>query len=227
MEAPFQRRIVKTADGSHTLELVGMDEHYHSTFGALQESRHVFIKAGMLALTEKNSVLHVLEVGFGTGLNALLTLLEAEKANLKVFYHALEPFPLQREEYERLNYPALMEEKDQEETFMKFHESEWDKDIEISPGFTLRKESSGLGEANLRAGFFHLVYFDAFGPDTQPELWTQPMFEKVSLAMKAGGILTTYCAKGSVKRAMKASGFDIEKLPGPPGKREITRAIKR
>ncbi|MBW6497908.1 MAG: tRNA (5-methylaminomethyl-2-thiouridine)(34)-methyltransferase MnmD [Bacteroidales bacterium] len=227
MQKNFQRRIVKTDDGSHTLELVGMDEHYHSTFGAVQESRHVFIQHGLLALSGKNAVVNILEIGFGTGLNALLTLLEAEKAKQQVVYHALEPFPLQREEYELLNYPALMKKEGLQQTFINFHESEWDNDIEISPGFTLRKKSSGLGEANLPANFFHLVYFDAFGPDTQPELWTQPMFEKLFLAMTAGGILTTYCAKGSVRRAMKASGLAVEKLPGPPGKREMTRAVKR
>ncbi len=226
MPRNFQRRIVKTEDGSHTLELVGMDEHYHSTFGAVQESRHVFIQHGLQSLSGKISAINILEVGLGTGLNALLTFMVSQKKNLQVYYFALEPFPLKREEYEALNYASLLSETRLQERFLKFHECEWIKDIEFFPGFVFRKEETGLEAASFAGHFFDLVYFDAFGPDTQPELWTQPMFEKVSSAMKPGGILTTYCAKGSVRRAMKASGLNVEKLPGPPGKREMTRAVK-
>jgi tRNA U34 5-methylaminomethyl-2-thiouridine-forming methyltransferase MnmC len=226
MEPKFQRRIVKTADGSHTLELVGMDEHYHSTFGAVQESMHVFIRNGLHSLTGKARSVNILEIGFGTGLNALLTLLESQKIKLKVYYLTLEPFPLEREEFEALNYPRLLPEPGLLEVFLKFHESEWSKDMELVPGFFFRKEITGLEAASLPGNFFDLVYFDAFGPDTQPELWEQPLFEKVYKAMKPGGVLATYCAKGIVRRAMKASGFHVEKLPGPPGKREMTRAVK-
>lgn len=226
MQPNFQRRIVKTADGSHTLELVGMDEHYHSTFGAVQESMHVFIRNGFHSLSGNNEVVNILEIGFGTGLNALLTLIESQKTNLQVYYFTLEPFPLKREEYEALNYPSLLPEPGLHEGFLKFHESEWSKDIELLPGFVFRKEKTGLEAASLPGNFFDLAYFDAFGPDTQPELWTQPLFEKVSGAMKPGGMLTTYCAKGGVRRAMKASGFIVEKLPGPTGKREMTKAVK-
>ena len=226
MKPAFERRIVATADGSHTLELVGIDEHYHSTFGAIQESWHVFIQNGLLSLTGKNTVINILEVGFGTGLNALLSLIESQKAQLQVFYHALEPFPLKREEYVALNYASLLSETGLQEGFQKFHECEWSKEIEFFPGFVFRKEKIGLEAASFAGHFFDLVYFDAFGPDTQPELWTQPLFEKVSSVMKPGGILTTYCAKGSARRAMRASGLAVEKLPGPPGKREMTKAVK-
>lgn len=226
MPPNFQRRIVKTEDGSHTLELVGMDEHYHSTFGAVQESRHVYIQHGLQSLSGGIGAVSILEVGFGTGLNALLTLMATQKKNLQVYYFALEPFPLQREEYEALNYASLLSETGLQEGFLKFHECEWSKDIKFFPGFVFRKEKTRLEAASLSGHFFDLVYFDAFGPDTQPELWTQPMFEKVSSAMNPGGILTTYCAKGSVRRAMKSSGFAIEKLSGPPGKREMTKAVK-
>lgn len=226
MQINFQRRIVITEDGSHTLELLGMEEHYHSTFGAVQESMHVFIYNGFYSLSGGKEVVNILEIGFGTGLNALLTLIESQKTNLRVYYLTLEPFPLQREEYEALNYPNLLPEPGLHEGFRKFHESEWSKDIELLPGFVFRKEKTVLEAASLPGNFFDLVYFDAFGPDTQPELWTQPLFEKVSGSMKPGGILTTYCAKGRVRRAMKASGFTVEKLPGPPGKREMTRAVK-
>lgn len=226
MHQNFQRRLVKTQDGSHTLKLVGLDEHYHSTFGAVQESMYVFIRNGLHSLPGKNEVVNILEVGFGTGLNALLTLIESQKRNLKVYYFTLEPFPLNREEYEALNYAILLSETGLQEGFLKLHECEWSKEIEFFPGFVFRKEKIGLEAASFAGHFFDLVYFDAFGPDTQPELWTQPLFEKVSSAMKPGGILTTYCAKGSVRRALKASGLVVEKLSGPPGKREMTRAVK-
>jgi len=226
MKPVFERRIVATADGSHTLELVGKDEHYHSTFGAMQESRHVFIQNGLLSLSGKNKVINILEVGFGTGLNALLTYIESQKAQLQVFYHTLEPFPLKREEYMALNFAALMNQHGLQETFLKFHESEWEKDIEMATGFVFRKEPKTLQEIDLQTAFFDLVFYDAFGPDAQPELWQQQLFEKVSEAMKPGALLTTYCAKGNVRRAMRASGLAIEKLPGPLGKREMTRAVK-
>jgi tRNA U34 5-methylaminomethyl-2-thiouridine-forming methyltransferase MnmC len=226
MEPRYHRRIVKTADGSHTLKLVGLDEHYHSTFGAVQESMHVFIRNGLHSLQGNARSVNILEIGFGTGLNALLTHIESQKAQLQVFYHALEPFPLKREEYKVLNYPALLNQQGLQEVFLKFHESEWNKDIEMAAGFVFRKEHKTLQEIDLKPCFFDLVYYDAFGPDTQPELWQQQLFEKVSEAMKPGALLTTYCAKGIVRRAMRASGLAVEKLPGPLGKREMTRAVK-
>jgi tRNA U34 5-methylaminomethyl-2-thiouridine-forming methyltransferase MnmC len=226
MEPRYHRRIVKTMDGSHTLELVGMDEHYHSTFGAAQESMHVFIRNGLHFLKGNNEVVYVLEIGFGTGLNALLTLLESQKMKLQVYYFTLEPFPLEHEEFEALNYPSLLAEPGLLEVFLRFHESEWSKDMELVPGFVFRKEKTDLETVSLPGHIFDLVYYDAFGPDTQPELWEQPLFEKVYKTMKPGGILTTYCAKGIVRRAMKASGFHVENLPGPPGKREMTKAVK-
>ncbi|MEE4178032.1 MAG: tRNA (5-methylaminomethyl-2-thiouridine)(34)-methyltransferase MnmD [Bacteroides sp.] len=222
----FQRRIIKTDDGSHSLELVGQGEHYHSTFGAVQESRHVFIQRGLLSLPHKETPIHILEVGFGTGLNALLTFIESQNQGIQVHYFTLEPFPLEREEYEVLNYPQILEQGKYAACFEAFHQCEWDKPVEIAKGFSFHKTRYGLKEAKLSSGFFDLVYFDAFGPDTQPELWEQALFEKVFNAMHSAGVLVTYCAKGMVKRALRACGFTIERLPGPPGKREMTRAVK-
>ncbi len=226
MDSPFERRIVETADGSYTFELIGKKEHYHSTFGAVQEGLHIFIRNGLHCFAGKSNTINILEVGFGTGLNTLLTLLDAMRLNLRVAYLALEPFALEPSEYKMLNYAMVLNQSGLLEEFLRFHESEWNMDIEIMPGFVFRKEKTGLQNALLPENFFDLVYFDAFGPDTQPELWTQGMFEKVGKAMLPGAILTTFCVRGSVRRAMQASGFDVLKLPGPLGKREMTRALK-
>lgn len=222
----FERKIIRTADGSYSFELVGKGEQYHSTFGAVQESRHVFIRHGLLSLPTKKSPLEILEVGFGTGLNALLTLIESRSLGLQVHYVTLEPFPLVKEEYELLNYPEILEGDHKTRSFFAFHQCEWEKDVEISEGFAFHKSRTGLKEASLLPGSFDLVYYDAFGPDTQPELWEQPVFEKVFRTMRPGGILVTYSAKGAVRRALKGCGFKVEKLPGPPGKREMTWAMK-
>jgi len=226
MKKGFERKIITTADGSHTLELVGMDEHYHSTFGAVQESRHVFIRHGLLRISEKETHVNILEVGFGTGLNAVLTLLESQKRGALVHYFTLEPFPLVKEEYELLNYPEVLTEGQGRGSFLALHQSDWEKDVEIAQGFVFYKSKAGLMEAVLPLELFNLVYYDAFGPDTQPGLWDFEVFEKVYGLMRPGGILVTYSTKGAVRRALKACGFQIEKLTGPPGKREMTRATK-
>lgn len=226
MNTPFERRIVETADGSYTFELIGKKEHYHSTFGAVQESFHIYIRNGLLSLSGKSNTISILEVGFGTGLNALLTIIEAMRLNMRVTYLALEPFALEPNEYELLNYTSVLNRSELAQVYFKLHESEWNHDIEIMPGFVFRKEKTGLQTVMLPENFFDLVYFDAFGPDTQPELWTQVIFEKVGKAMLPGAILATFCVRGSVRRAMQASGFEVLKLPGPLGKREMTRALK-
>lgn len=226
MEKDFERRIVKTDDGSHSLELVGKGEHYHSTFGAVQESRHVFIQKGLLILPSKEAPVKILEVGFGTGLNALLTLIESQRLGTPIQYYTLEPFPLLKEEFEALNYPDILGQGKYAEHYLSFHQCPWEREIEISSGFSFFKTKDGLNEANLPFSFFDLVYYDAFGPDTQPELWEEAVFQKVFAAMRPGGTLVTYSAKGVVRRALKACGFNVESLPGPPGKREMTRAVK-
>lgn len=226
MEKGTDRKIITTDDGSHSIELLGKGEHYHSIYGAVQESRHVFIRHGLFSLPVKESSLSILEVGFGTGLNALLTLIESQKLGIHVNYFTLEPFPLVKEEFELLNYALVLKEEPFAMSFLAMHQCTWEKETEISKDFIFHKSITGLMEATLAREAFDLVYFDAFGPDTQPELWTQEVFEKVWSVMRPGGTLVTYCAKGAVRRALKGCGFSIEKISGPPGKREMTRAIK-
>lgn len=215
----IERELQLTADGSHTLFLPEMDEHYHSVNGAVQESLHVFIAAGLRQL-EKDTV-RVFEVGFGTGLNAFLTLQETVvNESLHVDYYAVERFPLAMEIVKQLNYgashPALFE---------KLHAVEWDSLQAITDRFTLFKL---LGDSNtcLLPEGIDLVYFDAFAPDKQPEMWSQTIFDKLYAVMNPGGILTTYCAKGVVRRMMQKAGYTVERIPGPPGKREMLRARK-
>ena len=226
MNQGFERKIIMTDDGSHSLELLGKDEHYHSTYGAVQESLHVFIWHGLHNVPVKESPLSILEVGFGTGLNTLLTLIESQRMGIQVNYYTLEPFPLVKEEFELLNYPLILKGEASEQSFLIMHQCQWEKETEILKGFIFQKSMAGLLEARMPRGKFDLVYFDAFGPDTQPGLWRQEVFEKVMNVMCPGGILVTYSAKGAVRRALKECGFSIERLPGPPGKREMTRAIK-
>lgn len=214
-------QLVVTKDGSHSLFSENFHEHYHSIHGALTESKHVFINAGLKSLAPYLSV-NILEIGFGTGLNCFLTALENDYKRLE--YTSVEAYPVKKEIWEKLNYPEILA-NDQSELFKKIHESEWHKKVQLNSNFSLTKIHSKLGNIELR-GNFNLVYFDAFSPEKQPGLWTIDIFEKINNLMDFGGILVTYCAKGSVRRAMKEVGFDVIKLPGPPGKREMLRATK-
>jgi len=216
----FERRIVSTEDGSSSIYVEGLNEHYHSTHGAVQESMHVFIKYG-LELCEKKSI-SILEIGFGTGLNALLTAILAKEKNLNVQFHTLEKYPLQSQEYLLLNYG---EEFKEENLFLNIHKCEWECDIEISREFTFKKINVDLEFWN-PSNKYDVIYFDAFAPDKQPNLWTETIFKKLYDCLNEVGILSTYCAKGQVKRNLKAAGFVVEPKPGPIGKREITVAIK-
>jgi len=218
--------MVISGDGSNTLFVPALSEHYHSTFGAVAESMQVFIRNGFSCLAPALNSIHILEIGFGTGLNAFLTLIAAETAGKRVIYHALEPFPLEAEIWERLNYPALPGYTDFKSRFGELHRACWDRSVEITPGFTLYKSQVDLKHYLPPAGYFQLVYFDAFGPSVQPELWTEAVFSKLYKGLNPGGILTTYSVKGTVVRAVKDAGFTVEKLPGPPGKRHIMRATK-
>jgi tRNA U34 5-methylaminomethyl-2-thiouridine-forming methyltransferase MnmC len=218
--------LIITGDGSHTLYVPGLNEHYHSTFGAINESRHVFIEAGFVRTSGSFQELNVLEIGFGTGLNGLLTWMEAEKIPKKVSYIALEPYPLSQDVWSALNYPDCFCTFSYRKIYNRLHEADWERYEQISPFFSILKIRSRLEDYHPEPGNFHLVYFDAFGPDVQPELWTGENFRKIYLSLKKGGILVTYSAKGSVRRALKSAGFQVEKIPGPPGKREITRAFK-
>ncbi len=218
-------QLVTTHDGSHTLYVPHLDEHYHSTFGAITESRHVFIDAGLYCRMAGPEI-SVLEVGFGTGLNALLTCIAARDKKVKVTYHTLEKFPVDSVMTEKLNYASsLPQAPDAENLFAGIHQASWNEKTIIHPFFHLHKILDDL--ADFQPVFqYDLVYFDAFSPDKQPEMWTQAIFNRLYKGLNPDGILITYCVKGTVKRMLKTAGFLIEKLPGPPGKREILRGKK-
>ena len=212
--------VVQTEDGSHTLYVPELDENYHSVKGAIHESRHVFINAGFMNLDKSN--VKIFEVGFGTGLNALLTYLEAQKNNINVIYHAIEKFPLDNKLLKKLNYINILGRKSKI-PFEKIHNSQWNLDLKISDFFCFKKIKSDLNLHDLSDGY-DLIYFDAFAPDVQPGIWCENNFRKIKNAMNPNGILTTYSSKSSIRRTLKSLGFEVEKLPGPPGKREIIRA---
>lgn len=215
-------KIFITGDGSHSLLNEELNETYHSRHGAVRESEHVFIKQGFNYLVEeqKTETLSILEVGFGTGLNALLTLAEALSKNIIVSYTALEIFPIQQEIWKMLNYP------DPHHLFNKLHQADWNKWVQIHPTFKLLKLEKSLQSVELESQQFDLIYFDAFAPNKQPELWNLQILDKITGTIKSGGVFVTYCAKGQLKRDLKSLGLMVESLPGPPGKREMVRAIK-
>jgi len=212
-----------TADGSHTLFVPDLNEHYHSVNGAWQESKHVFIEAGLNQLSK--SEISIFEVGFGTGLNAFLTLIEAEKTGKSIHYTALELYPLTLELANSLNYAALIA-PEKKAIFETLHLSNWGEEVWITPYFCLKKENVDLCKYVFRKKY-DLIYFDAFAPDKQPEMWELKLFEELFENTNEGGILTTYCAKGSVRRALQAAGYAVERLQGPPGKREMLRGNKK
>lgn len=218
-------KILETEDGSHSLYRSDIRESYHSLKGALQESEHVYIREGLDQVLKPSETFRVFELGFGTGLNALLACLRAEETQKSMHYHSLEAYPLDRDIWEKLNYPALMGNDDS--LWNKLHASIWGEDVIIHSFFTLHKEQTSLEEAILGSETYDLVFYDAFAPSKQPELWTLEPLEKVTKAMKQGGLLVTYCAQGQFKRNLKALGMEVQTLKGPPGKKEMVRAIKR
>ena len=222
----MKREIITTADGSKTIFIPDWDENYHSKHGALQEALHVFIEAGLKYKQQEKSDLNILEIGFGTGLNAILTAIYAAKQNLEVEHHGLEAYPVSEEEIVALDYASLDEIKDNVETYNKLHASTWNELNRITPLFSLKKIEQTLEKYAPTSNTFDIIYFDAFGPRVQEEMWSLPIFEKLFNSLKANGVLVTYCAKGQVKRDLKAVGFSVESIPGPPGKREMTRAVK-
>ena len=216
-----------TDDGSHSIISEQFNESYHSRHGALKESLHVFINAGLKALNAKES-LNILEVGLGTGLNVWLTLLENKNLGKTINFTGIEPYPISEEMAQSLNYPAVAEnsgDSTNQESFLKIHTEAWETPISLNENFTLTKLKTTLENFSTDQKF-DLVYFDAFAPNAQPELWTEAIFQQVFDLMAPGGIMVTYCAKGTVKRGLKAIGFTVETLEGPPGKREMTRAVK-
>jgi tRNA U34 5-methylaminomethyl-2-thiouridine-forming methyltransferase MnmC len=219
----LKRKIILTKDGSHTIFIPELNENYHSVHGAEQESTHVFINAGLKLFTDIKKI-NILEIGFGTGLNALLTFYESKKHNAKIFYTSVEKYPITKEEADRLNYGIYNAEK--EEIFTLLHKAKWNICIKISDNFYLKKINIDL-KVFSPANKFNLIYFDAFAPDIQPDLWSIDIFKTLYNSLLKGGCLTTYSAKGQVRRNMQAAGFIVERLPGPPGKREMLRALKK
>ncbi len=229
-------KIQITEDGSHTLFSDMAGQTYHSSHGAIQESRHIFISQlttfDFFASGLKNfsSQLSILEIGFGTGLNAVLAAEWARENGVMIDYTTIELYPLDKEVYSELNYGKLLR---CEELFLQLHEALWDAGLQqINQNFAIRKCKSDIVEClkseklGISKDGFDVVFFDAFSPDAQPELWTEEVFENVYRLMNDGGVMTTYCAKGDVRRAMLAVGFKVEKLQGPPGKRHMLRAVK-
>jgi tRNA U34 5-methylaminomethyl-2-thiouridine-forming methyltransferase MnmC len=220
---PVDLELIQTADGSFSLYRKDIEETYHSRHGARQESMHVFIKMGLLPALSARSELHLFEVGFGTGLNALLTFLEVSRIGATVYYHALEPFPIDQKLIE--DWSALLPDQEKD-LLLKMHQLDWGKWEEVSSGFFLFKEKCSLQEVKLDNQSKHLIYFDAFGPRAQEDMWKLELFEKLAHAMAHQGIFVTYCAKGQVRRDLEAVGLTTERLAGPPGKREMLRAQK-
>lgn len=221
----MKRSIITTADGSKTIQIEEWSEQYHSLHGALQEAKHVYIKMGLHQFLKDNpnhKQLSVLELGFGTGLNAMLTAIDEMAQHTLISYHGIEAYPISLKELEALDYNALF---DSTITFNQLHEIPWNQIHKISSNFQLNKRKEFFSELS-ESKLFDVVYFDAFGPRVQPDLWTTDMFERVYKAMRPNGILVTYSAKGSVRRSMQEVGFVVERLPGPPGKREMLRASR-
>lgn len=219
----MKREIIQTKDGSTSILLPDWNETYHSKFGAIQEAKHVFIKNG-LSLFEGKSV-SVLEIGFGTGLNAFITYLEAKNANQKIDYTGVEAYPVSEEDALKMNYVSELEAESYEEIFLKMHVSDWNEKVILDSNFTLEKQNKKFQEI-AEEQKYDLIYFDAFGFRVQPELWSLEIFQIMFKALKPNGILVTYACRSSIKNAMKESGFEVEKLNGPPGKREMLRARK-
>lgn len=222
----MQRIIQQTEDGYNTLYIPEMDEHYHSVKGACTESEHIFINMGLKHCNAEQP--RILEIGFGTGLNAILTAIEAEKEKRSVTYHTLEMYPLESELTCNLGYETFMDDA-HAALFRQMHDAEWEKEIRLTPYFTIKKIQCDFTKEEQwnKGNRYDLVYFDAFAPEKQPEMWTDSIFHTIYDIMDCNGILVTYCAKGCVRRELQSCGFKVERLPGPPnGKREILRATK-
>lgn len=215
-------KIILTSDGSHTIYVPELDEHYHSIHGAVQESEFIFINNGF-DFCQKNPV-SILEIGFGTGLNVLLTAVKSLTTGRKVNFTSVEKYPLDETTVKSLNYNEFAGEKGKD-IFKMIHSAPWNSKISILNNFNLTKLKLDF-TTEKPEGLFDLVYFDAFGPDKQPDMWTSEIFKSISQLTDKDGILVTYSAKGEVKRSLKASGFTVNLLPGPPGKRQMIRAIK-
>ncbi|WP_413512534.1 tRNA (5-methylaminomethyl-2-thiouridine)(34)-methyltransferase MnmD [Myroides odoratus] len=223
----MKRNIIITSDGSHSLEIEEWGETYHSIHGAIQESNHVYIEQGLMKFIHQEEV-KIVEFGFGTGLNAFLTMAQIIDKQKKLIYHTIEAFPLQKEEYEVLTFSThLPDFKQGKEVFTRMHEVPWNVMCPLHPQLVIQKLLVPFEIVELTKDYFDLVYFDVFGYQFQPHLWSEAIFKKAYDSLKHGGTLVTYACRSAIKRNMKAAGFTIEIVPGPPGKREMTLAHKR
>lgn len=228
MDKEIKREIITTGDGSTTIHLPDWNEQYHSKHGAVNEAKHVFIKNGLdhvLGLQSLETI-HILEIGFGTGLNAFITYLEGQRNDQAIDYVGVEAYPVAVEEAKLMNYSEALNAKDQDKVFGKLHELPWEKKHQISTNFWVTKRQQFFKDI-VDQECYDLIFFDAFGARVQPDLWTVMIFKKMYDSLQANGVLVTYSAKGSVRRAMQEVGFVVERLPGPPGKREMLRATKK
>jgi tRNA U34 5-methylaminomethyl-2-thiouridine-forming methyltransferase MnmC len=223
----MRREIITTKDGSKTIHLPDWNESYHSQHGAYQEAVHVFIKSGLHQFKGAKNKVSILEVGYGTGLNALITCKEAAEMGFTIEYEGLEAFPVTQEEWEAMDYTALEALKEYQATNEALFRAPWNVLHNLTKSFSLFKRHITLQDFLPNSGHYDLIYFDAFGPRVQPEMWTLSVFQKLYNALNAGGIFVTYCCKGQVRRDLISAGFDVEKIPGPPGKREMLRAFKQ
>ncbi len=216
-----------TGDGSATIHIPEWNEQYHSKHGALQEAIHVFINSGFIPYlsNSQKTEINILEIGFGTGLNALVTWEEATSKNTSINYTGVEAYPVSLEEVGKLNFVEVLRDPKAEGFFEDIHASKWEEEIEITSSFSLTKQNKFFQDID-DLELYDLIYFDAFGARVQPELWSVQIFKKMYYALRPNGVLVTYAAKGSVRRAMLEVGFGVERLPGPPGKREMLRATK-
>ncbi len=214
--------IIETKDGSHTLFSPQFDEIYHSRNGAIAESQHIFIRNGLEAC--QKSEINVFELGFGTGLNALLSWIYAEAKNIRINYHSIELYPVSQEIISRVNYPDLIGHK---EKFQQIHDAHWDESIILSSYFSLHKIKASVLDMQFTMSGIDVIFFDAFSPEKQPEMWTTDVFAKMFDILAPNGILVTYCSKSYVRKNMQQAGFEIAKLPGPHGKRDMVRALRK
>lgn len=221
----MHRKLQLTQDGSYTIAAEDLHATYHSIFGAASESMHVFINAGLKPLMKKYDCINIFEMGFGTGLNALLSLQQANENNQKIFYETVELFPLKENEYSLLNYSKFLDDEMLQTDFFKMHNCAEDLLFELNENFSFIKHNTSLEDFETEKKF-QLIYFDAFAPSAQPELWTQKIFEKMFYIMSEDAVLVTYCSKGDVRRSLQAVGFGVEKLPGFYRKREMIKAKK-
>ncbi len=221
-------QLINTSDGSHTIKHLGLNETYHSTHGAIQESRHIYIQQGLHYVIDQfhPRSLRILEMGFGTGLNALLTMIDEKADNIKKTYHAIEVYPVPDDILEQLNYPDHLHHQKAAQSFSELHKAAWNKDVKLNADFTIHKMHADICSLELREDFYDVVYFDAFAPRVQPEIWSKSVLANVIGAMGNKGVIVTYCANGQFKRNLKDLEMQVEEVPGPPGKRVMVRAYR-